>query len=104
MAVILKFVTSAPSAAFREMTSPEVVCVSSLVVALVTEGVSATGFTVTVAVTTPPPKPASLLLTTPGPGMTAEPKKSAAGVNFRPAFPCANVMKSPLLIWVVPSF
>src|SRR5216683_2843736 len=41
--VILKWVTSAPSAGLREITSPEVVCVFALVVALVTEGVSATG-------------------------------------------------------------
>ena len=43
MLVILKCVTSAPSTALREMTRPLVVCVSSSVVALVTEGVSATG-------------------------------------------------------------
>src|SRR6266550_5387844 len=40
--VILKCVTSAPSAGLREITSPEVVCVFALVVALVTDGVSAT--------------------------------------------------------------
>ena len=39
MAVILKCVTSAPSAALREMTRPLLVCVSSFVVALVTDGV-----------------------------------------------------------------
>ena len=40
MFVILKCVTSAPSAAFREMTRPLVVCVSSVVVAFVTLGVA----------------------------------------------------------------
>ena len=50
MPVILKCVTSAPSAALREITSPLVVCVSSLVVALVTDGVSATGLITRLAV------------------------------------------------------
>ena len=50
MAVILKCVTSAPSATLREITSPLVVCVSSLVVALVTDGVSATGLITRLAV------------------------------------------------------
>ena len=48
--VILKCVTSAPSAALREITRPLVVCVSSLVVALVTDGVSATGLITRLAV------------------------------------------------------
>ena len=48
--VILKCVTSAPSAALRASTSPLVVCVSSLVVALVTDGVSATGLITRLAV------------------------------------------------------
>ena len=39
--VILKFVTSAPSAAFFVITKPVVVCVSSSVVAGVTDGVLA---------------------------------------------------------------
>ena len=46
MLVILKCVTSLPSATLREITRPEVVCVLTVVVALVTLGVSATGFTV----------------------------------------------------------
>lgn len=46
MLVILKCVTSLPSAPLRLMTSPLVVCLFSLVVALVTLGVSATGRTV----------------------------------------------------------
>ena len=54
MPVILKCVTSTPSTALREMTRPDVVCVSSLVVALVTDGVSATGFTVMLAVAAVP--------------------------------------------------
>ena len=60
MPVILKCVTSAPSAALRLMTRPLVVWTSSLVVALVTDGVSATGLTVIVAVASPPPRPGSL--------------------------------------------
>src|SRR5712664_200087 len=43
MLVILKCVTSVLSTAFRLMTNPEVVWVSSLVVAFVTDGVSPTG-------------------------------------------------------------
>ena len=44
--VILKCVTSTPSAGLREMTSPLVDCVSSFVVVPVIDGVSATGTTV----------------------------------------------------------
>src|SRR6267143_3689366 len=50
MPVILKFVTSAPSPTFLVMTRPVVVCVSSFVVAFVTDGVSATGVTLKVTV------------------------------------------------------
>ena len=50
IAVILKWVTSGPSTALREITSPDVVCVLGLVLALVTPGVSATGVTVIVNV------------------------------------------------------
>ena len=85
-------------------TSPDALWVSSLVVALVTDGVSATGSTVMVAVTRLPPRPASVLLVEAWTLKLPSPKKSAAGVNFRPALACANVMKSPLLIAVVPSF
>src|SRR5438874_1096761 len=46
MLVILKLVTSGPSIGLRVITRPEVLCVSSLVVAFVTDGVSATGATV----------------------------------------------------------
>src|SRR6267143_3109930 len=59
MPVILKCVTSAPSAALRLITRPEVVCVSSLVVALVTDGVSATALTVKVAWLVLPHSPVS---------------------------------------------
>ena len=45
MLVILKKATSLPSAALRLMTRPVVVCVSSFVDELVTEGVSAIGVT-----------------------------------------------------------
>src|SRR5229473_750961 len=51
--VILKCVTSAPSTALRVMTRPDVDCVSSLVVVFVTDGVSAIGVIVIVAVAAP---------------------------------------------------
>src|SRR5882762_5629695 len=51
--VILKWVTSAPSAGLREITSPEVVCVFALVVAFVTDGVSATGLMLKLTVAVP---------------------------------------------------
>ena len=57
-----------------------------------------------VAVTTPPPRPVSLLLSDACAWNLAVPKKFAEGVNFRPALPWAKVMKSPLLICVVPLF
>src|SRR5260370_1021481 len=89
------------------MTRPEVLCVSSLVVAFVTDGVSATGLTVVVAVGKPVLRRAPALLVAPGawklkdvPGLN----RLAAGVNFNPALPSAKVIKSPLLIWVVPLF
>src|SRR5882762_4655502 len=107
MPVILKWVTSAPSAALRLMTRPEVLCVSSLVVVGVTDGVSATVLTVIVAVAKPVLRPAPALLVAPWtwklkvvPGLN----RLAAGVNFNPALPSAKVMKSPLLIGVVPLF
>src|SRR5262245_18986480 len=103
MLLILKCVTSSPSAALRETTSPLVDCVSSLVVAFVTLGVSATAVTVIVAVTGLPPTPPDALVA----ASTLKepvPKKFAFGVNFRPALPSAKVMKSLLLICVVPSF
>ena len=87
MPVILKCVTSAPSAALREITSPLVVCVSSLVVALVTDGVSATGLTVIVAFAVLPPRPASPLDVEAWIVKLPLPKKSAVGVNFSPALP-----------------
>lgn len=47
-AVTLKCVTSAPSAALRETTSPAVVCASSAVAASLIVGASATAATLTV--------------------------------------------------------
>src|SRR5260370_1096914 len=102
--VILKCVTSAPSTALRVMTSPEVVCVSSLVVEFVTEGVSGIGVMVIVAV-------AARGLST-VPTASVEPCtwklpatiEFAVGVNFNPAPPSAAVMKLLLLITVAPSF
>ena len=87
IAVILKCVTSAPSAALRLMTRPEVVWVSSFVVAFVTDGVSATALTVMVAVITPPPRPASVFAVEACIWKLPLPKKFAFGVNFSPAFP-----------------
>ena len=108
MFVILKCVTSAPSAALREITSPVADCVFCVVAELVTDGVSATGFTVTVAGTTLSFRPASVALVEactlkPNDGVFAE-FRFAPGVNFRPAAPSAFVMKEPLLIAVEPSF
>src|SRR5260221_546759 len=103
MVVILKTVTSPPSAAFRVMTSPDDDCTFASVVALVTDGVSAIGFTVIVAVAVPPPRPASTLLSEACAVKLPVPKKSAAVVNFSPAFPSAKVMKSLFAIGVVPS-
>src|SRR6202521_6038172 len=104
MLLILKCVTSVPSAAFRLITSPEVVWVSSLVVALVTEGVSATGLTVIVAVADPLLKPPPDESVAPWAWKLPLAKEFAAGVNFKPALPSAKVMKVSLLITVVPSF
>ena len=57
-----------------------------------------------VAVTTLPPRPALALLVEACTSKLATPVKLAVGVNLRPAFPWANVMKSPALIGVMPSF
>ena len=82
---------------------PLVVCASSVVVALVTDGVSATGLTVIVAVTTAPLSPASMppmpdwMLTCPVVLLLA------SGVNFRPAEPARNDTHVPLVISLVPS-
>src|SRR5437870_2224602 len=104
MLVIWKCVTSFPSAALRLMTRPAAVCVSSLVVVLVTDGVSATALTVIVAVARPPPSPAAVLLSEDWTLKLPLPKKLAAGLNLRPALAWANVMKALLLIGVTPSF
>src|SRR5262249_31246986 len=103
MFVTWKLVTSAPSAALREMNSPEVVWGASLVVALVTLGVSATALTVMVAVTRLPPRPALLLLVEACTWKEPVPKKLGLGVNLRPALAWAKVMKEPSLTGVVPS-
>ena len=75
MLVILKCVTSAPSPAFGVMTRPDVVWTCALVVAGVTDGVSATALTVIVAVTTPPPSPPALALVEACRSKDAVPKK-----------------------------
>ena len=59
MFVIWKLVTKAVSAAFGVITRPEVVCVFSVVVALVTLGWCRTRLTVIVAVAVGPPRPAA---------------------------------------------
>src|ERR1700674_4056010 len=104
MFVILKCVTSVPSAALRLITSPEVVWVSSLVVAFVTDGVSATAFTVIVAVADPLLKPLPDESVAPWTWKLPLAKESAAGVNFNPALPSAKVMKLLSAMTVVPSF
>src|SRR6267378_853412 len=87
MLVILKCVTSVLSTAFRLMTSPEVVCVSSFVDESVTVGVSAIGVTAIEALTVLPPRPPSTLLVE---AWTVKLKavvglnRLAAGVNFNP--------------------
>ena len=70
-------------------------------------GASLTALTVITALSVPPPSPPSLAAVA---AWTSKPKaypapllRSAAGVNFSPAPPSATVMKSPLLITVVPS-
>ena len=79
----------------------------TVVVALVTDGVSATEPTLIVAVAKPPPNPALVLFRDACawklkvvPGLN----RLAPGVNLSPALPSAKVMKSPLLIWVLPLF
>src|SRR5438105_11030347 len=103
ISVMWKLVIAPPSTGLGVIFSPLVVCVFTVVVALVTEGVSATALTVMVDVTTLPPKPAAALLVEAWTWKLAVPKKFDVGVNLRPAVPCVMVMKSPLLIGVVPS-
>ena len=62
MPVTLKCVTSVLSAALRESTRPDVVCVAGVVLALVTAGVSAIGLIVMVELAVEPPRPPSALL------------------------------------------
>src|SRR5438132_1081665 len=102
MAVILTCVTSVESPALRAITSPDVDCVSSLVVAGVTDGVSATALTVIDAVALGP-SPVPVASSAPATANDPVPEKLDAGVNFNPALPSANVMKPLLPIWVVPS-
>src|SRR5207237_5630239 len=99
MFVILKWVTSAPSTGLREMTRPEVVWTFTDVAALVTDGVSATGFTVIVAVV-PPPTPSPAALVADCATKLPVPNTFGGGVNFRPAPPSATVMTALLAIGV----
>src|SRR3989442_500587 len=83
--VILKWVTSGPSAGLREITSPEVVWVFALVVAFVTEGVSATAvmlkLTVAGALVFGSATPLVVPLSSTVYWKLAAPLKSAVGVN-----------------------
>ena len=83
---------STTSAAFFVITKPEDVCVSSLVVALVTPGGSPTDPTVIVAVEKPVLSPVPVLSIEPCTWKLPLPEKFAVGVNFKPAFPSAKVM------------
>src|SRR5262249_41979240 len=104
IAVILKCVTSLPSTALRDITRPLVVWVSSLVDALVTDGVSATGLTVIVALTVLPPRPPSAADVDACTVYIQLPNDSALGVIFNPALRSAIFLYVPLFISVVPSF
>src|SRR5205085_9417174 len=73
------------------------------VVVGVIDGVSATALTVIVA-DAALPRPPPELSVAPATWKLPLPKKFSAGVNFKPAPPWATVMKSPLLIVVLPSF
>src|SRR6185436_45539 len=81
--------------------------VLTVVEASVTDGVSATGPTPMMPNAKPPPRPASVLLKD---DCTRKLKlltglyKFAAGVNFKPALPWANVINELLAIGVMPSF
>src|ERR1700674_841454 len=77
---------------------------SSSVVAFVTDGVSATGFTVIVAVADPLLKPPPEESVAPWTWKLPLAKEFAAGVNFNPALPSAKVIKLPSAMTVVPSF
>ena len=103
MFVIWKLVTKAVSAALGVITRPEVVCVLSVVVALVTVGWFSTRLTVIVAVAVGPPSPAVVALVDSCTVKLPEAVEFRAGVNFSPAAPWATVMNSPLVIWVMPS-
>src|SRR5437588_3562889 len=89
MFVILKLVTSAPSAALRLITNPDVLCVLTIVVAFVTDGVSATGLTVMVAVADPGLTPVPTPLAACTLKLKVEPglNRFAAGVKRSPALP-----------------
>ena len=101
-AVTFRCVTSAPSAMLRAAARPLVVCWLTVVAAPAIDGVSATGVTaIDAVVAAPVPVPEALVA--PCTTNVALPKKSGDGVNRRPAFPCANVITSPLWIGVTPS-
>src|SRR4029450_3858963 len=104
MFVILKCVTSPLSAALGVITRPLVVWTCAGVVAFVTDGGSATALTVIEAATMSPPRPALALVVDAWTSKLAVPKKFGLGVNLRPAAAGRDVMKSPLLIGVVPLF
>ena len=57
-----------------------------------------------VAVAVGPPRPAAEALVDSCTLKLPVASEFGAGVNFSPAAPCATVMNSPSVIWVVPSF
>ena len=82
------------SAALGVITRPEVVCVLSDVVALVTAGWLSTKLTVIVAVAVGPPRPPVEALVDSWTVKLPEVNELAAGVNLSPAAPCATLMKA----------
>src|SRR5256885_1284417 len=83
---------------------PNPVAPLMLIFASDTVGAVLLPLTVMVAVAVPPPRPASVLLSDARMVKLALPTKFVAGVNFRPALPCAKVMNALLAIAVVPLF
>ena len=87
MFVIWKLVTKPVSAALGVITRPEVVCVLSVVVALVTEGWCRIRLTAMVAVAVVPPSPAVVALVDSWTVKLPEVSEFVVGVNFNPAAP-----------------
>ena len=86
------------------ITRPAVVCVSSFVVALVTDGVSATALTVIVAVTVLPPSPASAFAIEAWTCEAAGAEEVRRRRELQPGVAFANVMNVAVGDRVVPLF